>query len=98
MSWRAHDQHPFRPGLVALWSTTGPLKLIPLGREHLVTTVIGAENLFQLTSLVFREPLGDPGVHGISRRPSQRQGRQVQVVVPRKGRADLQRTHLLGFY
>ena len=38
----AHDQHPFAPFHVAARRTTGPLKLIALGRQHLVPTVIGA--------------------------------------------------------
>jgi hypothetical protein len=66
MSRRAHHQHPFRPFLVARWRTTGSLKLIPLGCSHLLITVIDAHHPFQLTSLVFRHPLGDPCLEDVS--------------------------------
>src|SRR5205823_3014371 len=82
MNRRPHHQHPFAPCLCADLRTTGPFKLIALGHEPLLTTVIDAENPFQLTGLGFRHPLCDPCVHGLSRRPYERQRRQVQVVVP----------------
>src|SRR6266567_8028504 len=79
----SHHHYPFRPYLLTALRTTAPCKLIPLGREHLVPAIIGTEKLCQLARLAFRHPLADPGFHGLSRRPGERQRRQVKVMVPR---------------
>jgi hypothetical protein len=41
----AHYQHPFAPFHFAARCTTGPLKLLALGRKHLVSPVIGTPYL-----------------------------------------------------
>src|SRR5439155_2781861 len=69
MQGGSHDHDPFRPALVTAFRTTGPFKLIPLGGEHLMTTVIGTKKSDQLARCTTRHPLADPGFHSLRRRP-----------------------------
>src|SRR5438067_10366013 len=57
MQGGSHDHDPFRPARVAALRTAGPFQLISLGREHLVTTVIGTKQSGQLARLASRHPL-----------------------------------------
>src|SRR5712691_3138400 len=51
MHGRSHHQHPLRPCLCPPRCPTSPFNLIAFGREHLVTTVIGADYPFQRTGV-----------------------------------------------
>jgi hypothetical protein len=90
----SHAEHPFAPGRCADWRTPGPLTLIARRRQHLMTTVIGPPYPLSLVRLASRPPLREPGLPGLRRRPGQGQRRQGKVLVPRKGRAGVQRTQL----
>ena len=94
MHGRSQHQHPFRPCLCAPRHPPGPFHLIAFGREHLVTSVIGAEDPCQCPGLAVRHPRSNPGLHGLRRRPGSRQRGQVQMLVPHNIRPGVQGAHL----
>jgi hypothetical protein len=91
---RADPHHPCAPCRFPKRGTTGPLDLLSLGRQPLVTPDHGTPSLFEGARRAWRHPRGDPGVHGLRWRPGQGQRREVNIRMPCQIRPGFQRTHL----